>query len=566
MAFAADPDTEAPTVAKSFSTVTYTGNGGTQSITGIGFSPNLTWIKDRDATYGHRLIDSVSGPDNYIESSSTSSQQGAGGNGLSTFDADGFTLGLGNAHNRSGDNFVAWNWKADDNEATIEKVTEDLDAIAVYKFEDNANDVTGNHNGTASGVSYVSGKFNKAASFDNNANTKITLGTQSSVIPSGSTGVSFSFWVYLDSIDTSSNYDHWFIGQENYGGSFEDGEFSVRLYGGKVYTDYAQSSSIYRQRQASTTLSTGQWYHIVATYDTSNSNITEVYLNGNLETSTNLTSGGTFTTNSLMQNSSNITIGGGGAATDGEIDQFRIYNQVLTADNVTTLYNETASDNNDLNLGMTYVSSLEAIVSANANSGFSMVKYTGTGSAATVPHGLSAAPEMVIVKNLTSSSAWAVFHTSIGGTQYLALNETTAVQTASNVWNNTAPNSTTFTVGTWSPVNNSGDEHIAYCFHSVAGYSKIGSYSGSGSAVTVTTGFQPDWIMIKSTSSEWWNILDSVRGFDKRLYANETNSEVTKSSGTYVSTSSTGFTVEVTGNDSLNNTGRDFIYMAFKIN
>ena len=158
---------------------------------------------------------------------------------------------------------------------------------------------------------------------------------------------------------------------------------------------------------------------------------------------------------------------------------------------------------------MTYVSSLEAIVSANANAGFSIAKYTGTGSATTVPHGLSAAPEMLIVKNLSSSSAWAVFHTSIGGTKYLALNETTAVQTATNVWNDTAPNSTTFTIGTWSPVNNNGDEHIAYCFHSVSNFSKFGTYTGNGSSTSVSVGFQPDWIMWKATNNaENWYIMD----------------------------------------------------------
>ena len=87
---------------------------------------------------------------------------------------------------------------------------------------------------------------------------------------------------------------------------------------------------------------------------------------------------------------------------------------------------------------------------------------------------------MIIVKNLSSSSAWAVFHTSIGATKYLALNESTTVQTATNVWNDTAPNSTTFTVGTWGPVNTNGDEHIAYCFHSVSSFSDIGSYTGNG--------------------------------------------------------------------------------------
>jgi hypothetical protein len=119
MAFAADPDTEAPTVAKSFSTVTYTGNGGTQSIDGLGFQPNLIWLKRRNGTQGHRLIDSVTGADKYLESSSTSGQQGAGSAGLTSFDSDGFSVGSGAAHNINTGTFIAWAWKADDNEPTI---------------------------------------------------------------------------------------------------------------------------------------------------------------------------------------------------------------------------------------------------------------------------------------------------------------------------------------------------------------------------------------------------------------------------------------------------------------
>ena len=554
IAFAADPDTEAPTLASSFNAELYVGTKpNTNNITGIGFDPNFVWIKRRDGSDFHSLLDTVRGQKVLSSDSSSPESDFSGG---FDFITDGFqVLNTGQANENGGD-FVAWTWKADDNEATIEEVTSDLDAIAVYKFESNANDVTGNHNGTATDVTYVSGKFNNAADF-NNTSSKIVIGTQSSVIPSGSTGVSFSFWVYLDSIDTSSNYDHWFIGQENYGGSFEDGEFSVRLYGGKVYTDYAQSSSIYRQRQSSTTLSTGQWYHIVATYDTSNANITEVYLNGSLETTTNLTSGGTFTTNSLMQNSSNISIGGGPAFTDGKIDQFRIYNQVLTASNVTTLYNETASDNNDLNLGMTYVSSDQSIVSANSNAGFSIVKFNGDGSVNTVPHGLSAAPEMILLKRLDSSGDWQVYHTSIGNNNKLSLNST-AASSSTTRFNNTSPTATVFTFNSSSYTGNI----IAYCFHSVTGFSKFGSYTGNASSNSITgLGFRPDWVMIKRTdSANGWNVFDSLRGAGMVLFPNSSNAEADNTAN-FVSFDSDGFSLASSGGDT-NASGGTYIYWA----
>ncbi len=565
MAFAADPDEEVPTLAKSFDIKAYTGNQSTNSITGVGFKPDLIWLKERSGTDRHVLFDVFRGDDSQLTPDSNAAVTTYASN-LNSFDTDGFTLGDATETNGNNETYVAWTWKANDNVATIEEVTEDADAIAIYKFEDNANDVTGDHNGTASGVSYVSGKFNKAASFDNNANTKITIGTLSSVIPNNTTGVSFSFWVYLDSVDTGSNYDHWFIGQEDYGGAFGDGEFSVRLYEGKVYTDYAQSSTIYRQRKASTVLSTGQWYHIVATYDTSNANITEVYLNGVLETSSNVTSGGTFTTTALMQNSSNMTIGGGGAGTDGEIDQFRIYDKVLNAASVTNLYNETVAQNSTLNIGTKQSNSAQSIVSVNANAGFSIVEYTATGTTMTVPHGLSAAPTMIIAKTTNQSYDWLVYHASLGATKQMVLNDNRAEQTTTFMAN-TAPTATVFTAGSGNNLNYAdGNEIIAYCFHDVTGYSKFGSYSGSSSAVTVTTGFQPDFVIIKRTNTaEEWNIIDSVRGGDRRLKADTTAAEVDESSD-YVTFAATSFTVTVTGNASLNNNGDTFIYAAFKIN
>jgi hypothetical protein len=516
MAFAADPDTEAPTLASSFNTEIYTGAGAASSVTGLGFSPSLIWGKNRNANEPHWIYDTLRGPNKLLESNSTIASTTVS-NRLTGFESDGFTIGGSDGSiNGSGVDYVAWAWKADDNESTIEEVTEDADAIAVYKFESNANDVTGNHNGTATDVTYVSGKFNNAADF-NNTSSKVVIGTQSSVIPSGSTGVSFSFWVYLDSVDTSSNYDHWFIGQENYGGSFQDGEFSIRLYEGKVYTDYGQSSTIYRQRKATTVLSTGQWYHIVATYDTSNPNITEVYLNGSLETISNLTSGGTFTTNSLMQNSNNISIGGGPTFTDGKIDQFRIYDKVLNAASVTNLYNETVAQNSTLNIGTKQSNSAIAIVSANANAGFSISQATFAGKGI-IPHGLSQAPEMVLLKGVDSAEDWQVYHSANGTGKYLKLNTNAAVATRANSFSSVTATTVT---NQWTSAN---VKWIMYSFHSVSGYSKFGTYTGNGSATgpSVTTGFKVDWLMIKRIDgSNSWAIHDS-----RRVSANPKNEEL----------------------------------------
>jgi len=346
MAFAADPDTEAPTVAKSFSTVAYTGNSSTQSIEGLGFSPSLVWIKGRNNTYVHGLYDTIRGPLQRLRSNGNQANENVP-NSLTSFDSDGFTLGSDIGQNQSGNNYVAWAWKADDNEPTIN--------------------------------------------------------------------------------------------------------------------------------------------------------------------------------------------------TEGSID---------------------------------------SIVSANANAGFSIVKLTGTGSAATIGHGLSAVPEMIIVKHLNGANDWWVYHKDLnGGTNpasyFLKLNTSDAeiLNTSGSVFQGTSPTSTVFYADT--AITDTGREMIAYCFHSVSGYSKIGSYTGTGSTGNViNVGFKPDFIMLKNidsgTNGDGWFMFDSVRSgnpIDVNLQAHISDAE----SGPYaytITTSSSGF--EPTGSfanfTGTNASGNTYIYMAFKIN
>jgi len=343
MAFAADPDTEAPTVAKSFSTVTYTGTEATKSITGLGFKPGLVFLKFRNnpSTYISRVIDSVRGvtKEIYAESTLAENTETAG---VLSLDEDGFTLGTNPAYNMSGRNFVAWAWKADDNEPTIN--------------------------------------------------------------------------------------------------------------------------------------------------------------------------------------------------TEGSID---------------------------------------SLVSANANAGFSIVKYTGnnTGSNQTIGHGLSATPEIIILKALDRAADWAVIapNAGVGPGNFLQLNSTAAASGSGSIFgypNNigVSPTSTVFTVGGSNDSNATGENYIAYCFHSVAGYSKIGSYAGNGTSQTVTLGFRPDFVMLrKRDDTQDWFILDSVRGdtqpFDARLKANTTDAETTSDTNIYATDTGLNFPTAF-----FNDSGKNFIYMAFKIN
>jgi len=211
--------------------------------------------------------------------------------------------------------------------------------------------------------------------------------------------------------------------------------------------------------------------------------------------------------------------------------------------------------------------SINSTVSANTDAGFSIVSYTGTGSNATVGHGLSKAPEMIIVKRRSAVDGWGVYHSGVGATKVTNLDESGASYTYSTGWNNTAPTSSVFSVGTWGGSNASSSTYIAYAFHSVDGYSKVGSYVGNGNAdgTFVYTGFRPAYVMIKNATSSGthWLIWDKNRsGYNDDntpLYGDLNNGEGT---GGSVDLTSNGFKLRTTSS-LRNESGSTIIYIAF---
>jgi hypothetical protein len=216
--------------------------------------------------------------------------------------------------------------------------------------------------------------------------------------------------------------------------------------------------------------------------------------------------------------------------------------------------------------------SITSSVSANTDSGFSIVKYTGTGANATVGHGLGVAPKMIIGKGLENTINWTVGGSNISSnwTSSLALNSTAAVNVA-NYWQDQAPNTNTFALTSDIGVNASGLDFIAYCFAEVKGFSKFGSYTGNGSAngTFVYTGFKPAFVIMKrSDSADNWLMKDSVRDSynlaNKRLFPNQSAAEDTSVNGS-IDILSNGF--KQRGSDTLTNaSGGTYIYMAFAEN
>ena len=219
------------------------------------------------------------------------------------------------------------------------------------------------------------------------------------------------------------------------------------------------------------------------------------------------------------------------------------------------------------------VGDIASTVSANTTSGFSIVKYTGTGVNATVGHGLGSAPSMIIFKTLNDIEDWGVYHKSIGAGNFLRFNEDDSSSAATTVWNNTAPTDSVFSLGTSGLANQNNINMIAYCFAEKTGYSKFGSYTGNGqtgrNAPFIYTGFKPSFLIVKKTTtaaSRHWILWDNKRstknGFniiDKKIYVNLINAE---DGALDVSFLSNGFKFN-TNQENWNESQENYIYMAF---
>jgi hypothetical protein len=216
--------------------------------------------------------------------------------------------------------------------------------------------------------------------------------------------------------------------------------------------------------------------------------------------------------------------------------------------------------------------SITSTVSANTTSGFSIVKYTGTGSAATIGHGLGVAPKMIIAKNLGDARSWGVYHASLGATQPIDLDGSGAAFSSSTYWNNTSPTTSVFSTGGG---NNTGSafDFIAYCFAEKKGFSKFGSYAGNANVdgPFVYTGFKPAFVVVKKIGGATanWVMTDNKISFNGKGTNNSTvlfpSTSAAESDAYGLMLHSNGF--KFSGSDSasatVNGSGATYIYMAF---
>ena len=207
---------------------------------------------------------------------------------------------------------------------------------------------------------------------------------------------------------------------------------------------------------------------------------------------------------------------------------------------------------------------------ANTTAGFSIVTYTGEdNSGDTVTHGLGAVPHFIIIKNRDNSSNWVVYHhknTSAPETDHLLLNVQNATSDSNNIFSDTAPTSTVFTVGTNGDTGDA-DAYVAYCFTEIQGYSKFGSYTGNGNAdgPFIYTGFKPAFFIVKRTDASGENFVlrdnkvSPINPVNAYVVANDSRAEANHYA---VDLLSNGFKVR-TSESGHNHNGGTYIYMAF---
>jgi len=532
-----------------FSTVTYAGNGSTQYIGGTGFQPDLCWIKRRNSTDWHQITDSVRGTNSQLFSNDASAQDNATDK-ITSFNTDGFNISTHTGVNASGGTYVAWSW--------------DMGTSSPAHYVTANGDVT--HATARSKMGSSSIEFD-------GANDYLSI-PQNADWAFGDGDWTIEYWINLSSTGSMHH-----IGQES-GSNYwrvksTATAFEVQVeVGGVTQLNFPGSTGL---------TSTNTWYHLAIVKSGSTATL---YLNGtSVGTGSWTGSMGEVATPLIIGNFKNAATG-----VNGFMDEIRISNTARYTSSFTPSTTVFADDSNTLLLihsdttdGSTTFTdshgtpintngSITSRVKSNPTYGQSIVSYTGTGSSGYVGHGLSSAPEMIIVKDRDSAYRWNVGHddidTATAWNSYLQLNESAASSVASTVWGDEAPTSTKFKIGTNVTLNTNTNSYIAYCFHSVSGYSKIGSYSGNGSTTgpVVTTGFKPAFLMLKRTEGAGdWKIYDSVRDTNNErvtsLHANDSSSEGT-GSAYKVDFDATGFQIKGSGTG-INGSGETFIYAAF---
>ena len=547
-----------------FSAVTYRGDGADQYVGGVGFSPDLTWVKSRSTTEHNVIFDSIRGSAVHLIPNLTVTDQNAAADsdkGITSFDTDGFSMtGPLARTNGSGTSYVAWNWDMGGTAKTVTAANGTVHSTTQKKMG-------------STGIRYDGNNELSTPHHDD-----FTFGTSDFTI---------EMWFYVD----SSSHEKPLMSKGYYTLGVNGGwmarvdEWTSRHL---TFSYHDSRGNAQQYLSAANVFNRNAWNHIafVRRYGTD----FKAYLNG---TAVADTRSDDLANTNFLANNEDLMIGhetfyqsGNNGHFWGYLDEIRVSKTARYTANFTpsTTYFDGDSNtallihsNNANNYtvfpdssSVEYNSdgSINSFIQANPTYGQSIVSYAGNGGG-TVGHGLSSAPDMLIWKQRDGSDAWMVWHSGYGNNGFQQLN-TTAAAVGEYSWfmGSTAPSSSIVTMGNGGTVNESGKNYIMYAFHDVTGYSKFGTYAGNAtSGNTITTGFPVAWVMIKRKDGiNNWSIIDNTRtptGVSGKALLRADESAVEQSGAeTEVEFTATGFKINNTQGE-LNGSGRNYIYAAF---
>ena len=663
-----------PIPNENFSIVSWTGNGTSQSITGVGFQPDLVWIKEKTNTSSNEVYDTTRGATKFIMTNNTAAE-GTNAQGLQSFDSDGFSVGNDGAMNEADNMYEAWCWKANGGTTssnTDGTITSTVQAntkagFSIVTYTGTGSTGTYGHglssapdliitkrtdavegwlvyssSLSASNYMYLNGTG--AAGTDTNAYKTISattnqIGSDVTVNTSGGNYIAYCFaskgqyskfgsytgngryqgpivntgfepaYIMIKRANSTGNWQTFDYTRDpdnpatkvlfpndsgdmqnlltgNYGilNRFSNGfQITDSAYTGTtnfnvngstyIYWAIAKNASTYTPTTAGAYKGisyTGNDYGN-AVYDTINtSGLSWIKSMSFAEANSvfDLTTGPQFRQDS-GSTATNYFQSGGGYLQNWGNAAYNIVRGASNANNVNKSgetymsWNWQAADKPAINTD----GSLTSLVNANQAAGFSFVRFEGNETVGdTVGHGLGGTPEFAIYKQLDGTREWTcpLFFDASG--TYTVLNSNAAKTTDTARWS--AVNETTVTMNVSPYTNGNGSPYLAYFFRSITGYSKVGSYTGTGSdGNAVSTGFEPAFLMVKRMDSTGgWLVFDNTRNTsnprNNRLEWNNNQAEQTGSASKFVDFNSSDF--EANGSDSeLNASGGTYLYMVF---
>ena len=592
-------------IAEVFSTYLYTGNGGTQTITNdidLSGEGGLVWIKDRNYGNNHFLWDTNRGVQKGMITSTTLAQQNEP-NGLTAFNSNGFSVGSSNGVNPNTYKIASWTFRKA--EKFFDVVTYTGTGVAGRTVSHNLGSVPGMillkrtdsssgwrvyHRGANGGTNpqqyyamiQATNAFATASTVWNNTaptDSVFTLGTDTDSNTNNATYVAYLFahnnndggfgpdadqdiikcgsisgfngradlgfepqWVLLKLSNSTSNWilldvmRQWTPVNEN------DDE---HLYANTSSTEQNYSGPSFDATGFNYGQSGEDWVYIAirAPMMAEPAAATDVFAIATRDaTAPGFNSG--FPVDATLQRSVNTA------------DNPWLSSRLTGTGYLQTTRNNPESTSSSIQYDFSdgygsagTATSLYGWMWKRAKGYFDVVTYTGTGANRTVAHSLGVAPEMMWIKNRGTAIAWAVYHKDLGNAKALFLNDDQAEFSNTSIWNSTTPTDTNFTLGTYgNAVNQSSKDFIAYLFATLAGISKVGSVSHSGSSTDVNCGFSNGsrFVMLKRTDGQGgWYYWDSARGIiagnDPYLLLNTTAAQVTNTD--YIDPLSSGFTI-----------------------